>query len=449
METTNTTLNVLLVDDEPNILKTIAISLSAMGLSVEPFADPRKALERARSYPEFDIAFLDLKMFPMDGIELMSELLKIMPKLTVVIITAHGTVDTAVKAIKRGAFDYLQKPFDLEQLRSFINAVTHYHRLKTSISGAEKNAIYSKDILTQNAVMAELLTLATRAAATPLTVLIEGESGTGKELFAKLIHERSTRSKSPYVKVNCAALPENLLESELFGHVHGAFTGALKDRVGRFEAANGGTIFLDEIGELPLALQPKLLRVLQSREYERLGESTTRTVNVRIIAATNRDLVQEVKAGNFREDLFYRLNAVRLRIPSLRERKNDIPLLVAHFLQKYSTQNSVELTVSSQAMDALMQYDWKGNIRELENVISRVVFLSVGSEIRVSDLPEELRGVVVVAGAEIQEHGQTLEDIEREHIARVLAEAKNYEEAAKILDIDAATLWRKRKKYNL
>ena len=206
---------------------------------------------------------------------------------------------------------------------------------------------------------------------------------------------------------------------------------------------------MDEIGELPLALQPKLLRVLQSREYERLGESTTRTVNVRIIAATNRDLVQEVKAGNFREDLFYRLNAVRLRIPSLRERKNDIPLLVAHFLQKYSTQNSVELTVSSQAMDALMQYDWKGNIRELENVISRVVFLSVGSEIRVSDLPEELRGVVVVAGAEIQEHGQTLEDIEREHIARVLAEAKNYEEAAKILDIDAATLWRKRKKYNL
>lgn len=441
-------MNVLVVDDEPNILKTITISLSAMGLSVESYADPRKALERVRSHPEFDIAFLDLKMFPIDGIELMGELLKVIPKLTVVIITAHGTVDTAVKAIKRGAFDYLQKPFDLEQLRSFINAVTHYHRLKTSINNTERTAIYSKDIITQNTGMVELLTLATRAAATPLTVLIEGESGTGKELFAKLIHQRSTRSGEPYIKVNCAALPENLLESELFGHVQGAFTGALKDRIGRFEAANGGTIFLDEIGELPLTLQPKLLRILQSREYERLGESNTRTVDVRVIAATNRDLVQEVKAGKFREDLFYRLNMVRLRIPALRERKNDIPLLIAHFLQKYSDNNRVELTVSNDAMKALMQYDWKGNIRELENVISRTVFLSVGSEIRVSDLPEELRSEVA-AGTETQEHGQTLEDIEREYIARVLAEAKNYDEAAKILDIDVATLWRKRKKYNL
>lgn len=442
-------MNVLLVDDEPNILKTIGISLSAMGLQVESFADPRYALEHARNSPEFDIAFLDLKMYPMDGIELMVELLRIMPKLTVIIITAHGTVDTAIKAIKRGAFDYLQKPFDLEQLRSFINAVIHYHRLKTVASNSERTTIYSKDIITQDPVMTELLTLATRAASTPLTILIEGESGTGKELFAKLIHERSTRSTGPYVKVNCAALPENLLESELFGHVQGAFTGALKDRIGRFEAANGGTIFLDEIGELPLSLQSKLLRVLQSREYERLGESNTRTVDVRVIAATNRDLTHEIKVGNFREDLFYRLNTVRLKIPPLRERRSDIPLLIGHFLQKYPSHNVPPLIVSEDAVRVLTEYDWKGNIRELENVISRAVFLAVGTEIRVSDLPEELRLMAKPTSFERQEHGQTLEDIEREYIARVLAEAKNYEEAAKILDIDTATLWRKRKKYNL
>ncbi|MCE7934223.1 MAG: sigma-54-dependent Fis family transcriptional regulator [Chlorobi bacterium CHB2] len=442
-------MNVLLVDDEPNIVKTIAISLSAMDLQVESFVHPRQALEYARSSPKFDIAFLDLKMYPMDGIELMEELLRIMPKLTVVIITAHGTVDTAVKAIKRGAFDYLQKPFDLEQLRLFINAVVHYHRLKRAANHSEQPAVYSKDIITQDARMVELLTLATRVAATPLTVLIEGESGTGKELFAKLIHERSLRASEPYVKVNCAAIPENLLESELFGHIQGAFTGALKDRVGRFEAASGGTIFLDEVGELPLPLQSKLLRVLQSREYERLGESITRTVDVRVVAATNRDLAQEIQLGNFREDLFYRLNSVRLKIPPLRERKKDIPILVAHFLQKYGSQKSATLTLSSDAMDALMKHEWKGNIRELENAISRAVFLAVGSEIRVDDLPDELRLLAKHSHANEQEHGQTLEDIEKEHIARVLAEAKNYEEAAKILDIDTATLWRKRKKYNL
>ena len=442
-------MNVLLVDDEPNIVKTIAICLSAMDLQVESFVHPRQALEYARSFPKFDIAFLDLKMYPMDGIELMEELLRIMPKLTVVIITAHGTVDTAVKAIKRGAFDYLQKPFDLEQLRLFINAVVHYHRLKTAANHSEQPAVYSKDIITQDARIVELLTLATRVAATPLTVLIEGESGTGKELFAKLIHERSLRASEPYVKVNCAAIPENLLESELFGHIQGAFTGALKDRVGRFEAASGGTIFLDEVGELPLSLQSKLLRVLQSREYERLGESITRTVDVRVVAATNRDLAQEIQLGNFREDLFYRLNSVRLKIPPLRERKKDIPILVAHFLQKYGSQKSATLTLSSDAMDALMKHEWKGNIRELENAISRAVFLAVGSEIRVDDLPDELRLLAKHSYANEQEHGQTLENIEREHIARVLAEAKNYEEAAKILDIDTATLWRKRKKYNL
>lgn len=439
-------MNVLLVDDEPNVLRTLTICLDSMDFSVDACESPLEALDLARR-PEkrYDLAFIDLKMYPLDGIDLMRRIQLLQPDVTAVIITAHGTVDTAVDAIKKGAHDYLQKPFDLGQLREFIAKVRAYHEQKSrSIREQSRPEGEGVRIITRNPRMIELMGLAERVADTPLTVLIEGESGTGKELFAQLIHEKSSRSAKAFVKINCAALPENLLESELFGHVRGAFTGAHQDRVGRFELADGGTIFLDEIGEMPLALQAKLLRVLQSSEFERLGESVTHRVDVRVVAATNRDLPEEIASGKFREDLFYRLNAVRLKIPPLRERREDIPLLAAHFIRRYARPESAErMRLSSDALAAIAAYPWRGNVRELENAVSRAVFLARGDEIELDDLPEDFR-TTAPAGQPL-----SLEDVEREHILRVIAESDSYEEAARKLNIDPATLWRKRRKYNL
>ncbi len=441
-------MKVIVVDDEPNVLKTLSISLRSMGLDVVPCKGPLEALDTIRTGEVFDLAFLDLKMYPIDGIELMRQISEINPDITTVIITAHGTVGTAVEAIKKGAFDYLQKPFELDELRSFIEKTLRHHALKQENRQLRTELIHAQDsgrseIITRNPAMLSLIALAERIADSPLSILIEGESGTGKELFAELIHRSSSRSKQALVRVNCAALPENLLESELFGHVRGSFTGAMKDRVGRFELADKGTIFLDEIGELPLQLQSKLLRVLQSHEFERLGESRTRMVDVRVLAATNRDLGEEIAAGRFREDLYYRLNTVRIKIPSLRERREDIPLLAQYFIEKYSTEERKGMQIAVDALGALMEHSWRGNVRELENVISRALFLTRGKEITLADLPEEMRPKYDLSTS------QTLEDIEKEHIARVIAESKSYEEAARKLDIDSATLWRKRRKYNL
>lgn len=440
-------MKVLVVDDEPNVLKTLTICLSSMGLSVHACRSPIEAVDVVHAERDFDIAFLDLKMFPIDGIELMMRIKQASPRITVVIITAHGTIDTAVEAIKKGAFDYLQKPFDLDELRTFIQKVLHYHRLKSErdalpaqLAQVQGNGV---GIITRNPDMLGLIALAERIADTPLSVIIEGESGTGKELFAQLIHRKSSRADHAFIAINCAALPENLLESELFGHARGAFTGAHKDRLGRFEMADTGTIFLDEIGELPLLVQSKLLRVLQSGEFERVGESITRRVDVRVIAATNRDLAAEIAKGAFREDLYYRLNGVKIKIPSLNDRKEDIPLLAQHFIEKYAAADRGPLHLSEEVLGVLLEHSWKGNVRELENVISRAVFLARGEEISVQDLLGDFRSYRS-PGPPL-----SLEAMEREHIARVLAESKSYEEAARKLDIDAATLWRKRKKYNL
>lgn len=442
-------MNVLLVDDEPNVLKTLSISLAAMGLTVTACSGPNQAMDLLRERSDFDLAFLDLMMYPIDGIELMTHIQQIIPTITVVIITARGTVDTAVDAIKRGAFDYLSKPIELDELRRFVDKVVRFHELKLENSTLKRELARvqggAAEIVTRNSSMLGLVALAERVADTPLPVLIEGESGTGKELIASLIHRSSPRSGGPYVKVNCAALPENLLESELFGHTRGAFTGAHKERIGRFEMADHGTILLDEVGEIPLLLQAKLLRVLQSHEFERLGESRTRTVDVRVIAATNRDLELEIQAGRFREDLFYRLNGVRLRIPPLRERPEDIPLLAQNVIDQYVPSDRRGLKLSVQAHAALAEHEWKGNVRELENVIMRAVFLATGPEITPADLPEEFRRPIGSARGP----GLSLEEIERDHIVRVIAESKSFEEAARKLNIDAATLWRKRKKYNL
>ncbi|MCB0711159.1 MAG: sigma-54-dependent Fis family transcriptional regulator [Ignavibacteriae bacterium] len=439
-------MNVLLVDDEPNVLKTISICLESMNFQVDTCSSPLEALDVTRRQDRlYDLAFLDLQMYPIDGIDLMRRIQLLQPQITTVIITAHGTVGTAVEAIKKGAYDYLQKPFDLEELRQFIARVEEHHVQKQRREEFRSRELKEGEvsIITQNPKMIELIALAERVADTPLSILIEGESGTGKELFAQLVHSKSKRANKPFVKVNCAALPENLLESELFGHVKGAFTGAHQDRQGRFELADGGTIFLDEIGEMPVQLQAKLLRVLQSGEFERLGESVTQQVDVRVIAATNRNLIDEISAGRFREDLFYRLNAIRLKVPPLRERKDDIPLLAAFFIQQYAPEERTDLRLSSSALNALRGYHWKGNVRELENVISRAMYLARGEEIERDDLPDDFQEL---SG---ETPPQSLEEVERDHIQRVIAESESYEEAARKLDIDPATLWRKRKKYDL
>jgi NtrC-family two-component system response regulator AlgB len=434
--------SILLVDDEQNILKTTKICLESGGFEVDAFADPVQALDalRQRSY---NIAFYDLKMQPIDGMQLLRETGQISPGTTVVLMTAHGSIDTAVEAIKLGAFDYLQKPFEFSELQTFAEKVYEYHKLKSEVwllREELQRRVGGGEMVTRNQRVQDVINLAVQVAPSNIGVLIEGESGTGKELLARLIHQQSNRRDRPFVTVNCAALSHALLESELFGHVRGAFTGAVKDRQGRFEVADGGTVFLDEIGEVEPLTQVKLLRFLQSREFERVGESVTRKVDVRIIAATNRSLEEAMQSGALREDLYYRLNAVRLKLPPLREREGDIPLLVQHYLNKFGSQAEI----SHEALDALGRFSWKGNVRELENVIERAVLLSRGEKIQLHHLPEEFQNTLP-SGAQ----AFSLEEVERQHIIKVLRIAKDLDEAANTLGIDPATLWRKRKKYNL
>jgi len=365
--------------------------------------------------------------------------------LTVVIITAHGSIDSAVEAVKKGAYHYLQKPFDLKELQITAQKAWEHHQLTSVVRDLRERVIQQPDtgeFITRNQEMLALLDLAGRIADSNISVLIEGESGTGKELIAHFIHNHSAREAKPFVKINCAALPEELLESELFGHIKGAFTGATRDRQGRFEIADGGTIFLDEVAEISPSIQAKLLRVIQSREFERVGESVTRKVDVRIIAATNRDLDEALREGSFRDDLFYRLNAVRLKATALRQRPEDIPLLVHHFIVKFAKEAPPGISI--EAMKALRLCRWFGNVRELENVMERAVLLAEGGTIEPAHLPEEVRRV-----SESPVYALTLEEVEKRHIIQVLEHAQDYDEAARILGIDPATLWRKRKKYQL
>jgi DNA-binding NtrC family response regulator len=432
----------LIIDDEKNILNTIGICLESIGIEATLCSKPQEVLQLLQQN-RFDVAFVDLKMSPMDGIEVLSEIKQYSPDTTVIIMTAHGSIDSAVVAIKKGAYDYLQKPFDFEELKLFTRKVFEHHQLVHEMAELREELSSlqgSGDIVTRNRGMIELLDLAARVAESSISILIEGESGTGKELVAHYVHQKSDRVEKPFVKVNCAAIPEQLLESELFGHVRGAFTGALKDRQGRFEMADGGTIFLDEIGELSSSIQSKLLRVLQTKDFERVGENITRKVDVRIISATNRNLDEALKEGSFREDLFYRLNGVRIKLPPLRERPEDVPFLVHHFLKKFSEERNIE--IAPDADHALKVYRWSGNVRELENVIERAVLLSANGVIEMNHLPEEIRTAS-------EPNAFSLEETEKVQIKKVLQIAKDYDEAAHILGVDRKTLLNKRKKFGL
>jgi len=385
---------VLIVDDEPNLRKILAAQLSRDGYDVMTAEDGEQGLSFLREH-HIDLVITDLKMPKVDGMTLLREALREAPDLPIVMITAHGTVDTAVEALKLGAFDYLTKPFDKDEVRQIVAKA-----LKTRELAGEEAAPLQKDepgarfgIIGQSPGLTDLYAVLERVADSPTTVLVTGESGTGKELVARALHDHSARRGKPFIKVNCAAIPKELIESELFGYERGAFTGAVSSKPGRFELANGGTLFLDEIGEIPVEMQVKLLRALQESEFERVGGIKTIRVDVRLVAATNRDLKKLISQNLFREDLFYRLNVVSIRLPALRERPTDIPLLVEHFLTKFNDRLKKQVSgVEPEALDLLANYGWPGNIRELENVMERSVLFCDSQKLKVDDLPGELRG---------------------------------------------------------
>ena len=442
-------LRVLVIDDEKNIRATLSLCLEQMGCMVTAVSAPEAALAALRQQP-YDLAFLDLRLGESNGLDLIPKLLTIDAGLQVIVITAYATIDTAVDAIKRGATDYLPKPFTPQQIRHVVDQSLKQRDLRMRLSELEgrlQEATPAIDLETDSPKIRAILEVAAKAAVSDVPVLLRGESGTGKSVLARMIHSMSPRSAHPFVVVNCPTLSEELLASELFGHAKGAFTGAVRDQAGRVEAAEGGTLFLDEIGEITPSLQAKLLRFLEDKEFERIGENKTRRADVRTVAATNRDLDEHVQKGLFREDLLYRLNVIDLQLPPLRERPEDILRLARRFLlffAKAARRHPPEL--SKAAEDALLAYAWPGNIRELRNAVERAVILWPAQMIEPEAFPPQISTDAVSRGPQLG-GDFSLEEIEREHVRRVLARAPTLEDAAAILKIDTSTLWRKRKKY--
>jgi nitrogen regulation protein NR(I) len=385
---------ILVVDDEPNLRRVLSALLARDGYDVHTAEDGQQALDILAEH-HIDMVITDLRMPRIDGMELLRRALAMDSELPVVLITAHGTVDNAVEALKTGAFDYITKPFDQAEVRTIVKKALRTRDLAaTEATRPEEDGSTENryGIIGRSAGIKDLYAVLDRVADTPTTVLITGESGTGKELVARALHENSSRRDKPFIKVNCAAIPRDLMESELFGYERGAFTGAVGSKPGRFELATGGTLFLDEIGSIPIEMQVKLLRALQESEFERVGGIKTIRVDVRLVAATNSELRKEIEQGTFRDDLYYRLNVIPIRLPSLRERIEDIPLLAEHFLHKFNLRLNKNLAgFSEEGIDVLVHYPWPGNIRELENVVERAVLFADGSRIEMADLPVELR----------------------------------------------------------
>jgi two-component system, NtrC family, response regulator AtoC len=386
---------ILVVDDEPNLRRVLSAQLARDGYDVHTAEDGEQALQILQEH-HIDLVITDLKMPKLDGMELLRRALEVDPELPIVMITAHGTVDNAVEALKTGAFDYITKPFDQSEVRTIVKKALRTRDLSateaTRPAQAEAPTGARYGIIGKSPGILDLYAVLDRVADTPTTVLVSGESGTGKELVARALHENSARSGKPFIKVNCAAIPRDLMESELFGYERGAFTGAVGSKPGRFELATGGTLFLDEIGSIPVEMQVKLLRALQESEFERVGGIKTIRVDVRLVAATNSDLKKEIAAGSFRDDLYYRLNVVPIRLPPLRERAEDIPLLVRHFIDKFNARlkKTVE-GVEQEAERLLASHPWPGNIRELENVIERAVLFCDKQRIAAEHLPPEVK----------------------------------------------------------
>ena len=445
--------SILLIDDDDSLRRVMEFSLAESGYRVQTAASGEEGL-RLFEKDSFDAVITDITMPGMNGMEVLAKIRQRDSHLPVIIITAYGTIESAVEAMKQGAFDYITKPFNRDELRLTLERAFTMRRLeKENVElRAEVKGRYRFDSLVGSSeTIREVLDMAGRVAASDASVLITGESGTGKELLAKGIHYNSLRANGPFVAVNCAAIPENLIESELFGHMKGAFTGAVKDREGKFELAGGGTLFLDEIGDLRVDLQAKLLRALQERHVDRVGGSHPVPVDVRVIASTNRDIERAVKEGGFREDLYYRLSVIPLRMPPLRERKDDIPLLVNHFLKKFNP--SQDVRVDHEALAALTAYGWPGNVRELENAIERASVLKRGDMITSADLPDKLKkekASVENIILNLPEKGISLEDLEKNLIIKALERHKgNQTRAAEYLGITRPTLIYRMEKYGI
>ncbi len=442
---------VLVVDDEKDMVDMIARTLKKDDYVVQTTSDGDKAIEKIRGN-HYDLVITDLKMPKVSGMEILKEAKRVSAETNVIMITGYATISSAVEAMKQGAFDYIPKPFSKDELNIVAKRVFEYKRLidENQHLRDELEGKYDfHNILGVSAAMKEVFETIDMVARTNSTVLIHGESGTGKELVARAIHYRSDRHENPFVKLNCAAVPEGLMESELFGHEKGAFTGAVRKTKGRFERADGGTLLLDEISEMSYNLQAKLLRVLQEREFERVGDGATQRVDVRILTTTNRNLKEEIKEKRFREDLYYRLNVVPIYLPPLRERKEDIPILIENFLHRFCYDNGVEMkTIDKKGMKLLVERNWPGNVRELEHTIERAVVLSRGEDIDPKLLePEDTMG----SGGEMQDFADadiTIDEMERRMIMKTLErENGNKTQTAKVLGISVRTLRNKLNRY--
>jgi two-component system response regulator AtoC len=449
---------ILVVDDEDNLRQMLKLMLQRLGYAVDLAEDGATALEMASSDP-FDFVLCDIRMPMMDGVEFLQNAVRRNIPSTIIMMSAYGTVDTAIECMKLGAYDYISKPFKSDEIALVLRKAEEREGLRKEnrqLQEAMRREFGFAGIVSKNRRMQEIFSLVRKVCDFKTTVLILGESGTGKELIAKALHFNSVRGKRPFIGVNCGAIPENLLESELFGHVKGSFTDAVADKAGLFEQADGGTLFLDEIGEMPLPLQVKLLRVLQEEEIRRVGASSSRKVDVRVVSATSRDLEHDVLKGRFREDLYFRLNVFALNLPPLRERPEDIPLLVDHFLAKYAERFArTAIRCSPAAIKALMEYPWPGNIRELENVIERGIVVCETDQLGVECLPDKFRGVTEAKGAEIIPSDclslkQAAELLERNFIQRALqTTGGNRSRAARLLEISHRSLLYKLKEYGM
>jgi len=446
---------ILVVDDETSILNTLSILLRGEGFDVETMQSGREALDRFDEIAP-DIVLSDVRMPGVTGVDVLTAVRERDPETPVILMTAQASLQTAVQAVNQGAFYYLQKPFSNAELVALCRRAAETRTLKrenTALKKEIKRRDSSRGVrpIGRNKAFAEVLRLAETVAPTDSTVLITGESGTGKEILARFIHSLSERDGGPFVSVNCGALPESLLESELFGHVKGSFTGAVKDKEGLLVAARGGTFFLDEVGEMSPSLQVKMLRALQEREVVPVGATEPVPIDVRVIAATNRDLEQEIRKGAFRTDLYYRLNVVTLHLPPLRERRDDLPLLAEHFLERTAAREGAELSLTDAATDAIRSYDWPGNVRELENALERAAILASNGAIDTGHLPQRvLEPPATPLVSDAPPPNPTLEVIERAYILWVLeAEGGNKARAAEVLGIDPSTLYRKLNRYGM
>jgi len=444
---------ILIVDDEKNMIWALNNALVSQEYSIISATTGKEAFEKV-SEEELSLILLDIKLPDIDGVSVLKKIRETDINIPVIMMTAHGTVDTAIQAMKLGATDYISKPFDLEEMRVLVSKAISIGEMAHQINFLknELKGNLNETIIGESPKMKAVLDVAEQVAQSDATVLISGESGTGKEVISDYIYKMSNRSNNAFIKVNCGALPEGLLESELFGHEKGSFTGAISRKIGRFERANRGTIFLDEIGEIPLSTQVKLLRVLQQKEIERVGGTETIKIDVRVIAATNRNLEKMVEEGTFREDLYYRLNVIPVFMPPLRERKEDIPLLIRYFISRFSIKmHKAPLSVNDDAMEVLVKHYWRGNIRELENFVERMIILTQDSKITLQNLPSEIKAY---KGDEtkyvVPEEGINLELVEKDFIEQALKLANsNQTKAAELLGITRHTLLYRIEKYDI